>query len=155
MKILAIVKSKHNDNTLKIAEAMAEVAPLTITDLENVKHFKLSEYDIVGFGSGIYFGKYDKELFKFLQKVCDKKYYSFVFSTSGSKNYKKNNSALVKLLESKNKTVLGSFGCPGLDKFFIFALFGGINKNHPDINDFEAAQNFILDIIDKYNKIKA
>ena len=155
MKILAIVKSKHNDNTMKIAEAMAEVAPLTIIDIENVKYYNLNEYDIVGFGSGIYFGKHDKEILDFVSKVCDKKAYSFVFSTSGSRNYQKNNSTLVKLLESKNKVVLGSFGCRGLDKFFIFALLGGLNKHHPDMDDFEAAQQFINEVIDNYNKLKA
>lgn len=154
MKILAVVKSKHNDNTMKIAEAMSEVAPLTIVELENVKYYNLSEYDIVGFGSGIYYGKHDKELLNFVKKVCDKKAYSFVFSTSGSKNYEKNNSTLVKLLESKNKVVLGSFGCRGLDKFFIFALFGGLNKNHPDIDDFEAAQQFIIEVMNNYNNLK-
>ncbi|MDE7306293.1 MAG: flavodoxin [Clostridia bacterium] len=153
MKILIIVKSKHNENTLKIAEAMSEVAPVTVTELENANNYKLSEYDIVGFGSGIYFGKHDKELLKFVKNVCDKKAYSFVFSTSGSKNFEKNNRTLVKILESKNKVVLGSFGCTGLDKFFIFALGGGINKGHPDMDDFDAAQSFILEVIDKYNKL--
>lgn len=152
MKILIVVKSKHHDNTLKIAEAMAEVAPATVVDLENVKNFKLREYDIVGFGSGIYYGKHDKELLNFVKNVCDKKAYSFVFSTSGSKNFDKNNSTLIKLLESKNKVVLGSFGCLGLDKFFIFSLFGGLNKDRPNNEDFENAQNFILDIIEKYKK---
>ncbi|MDE6104545.1 MAG: flavodoxin [Clostridia bacterium] len=155
MKILVVIKSKHQGNTQKIAEAMAEVAPVTITMLEDVKNYKLSEYDIVGFGSGIYFGKHDKELLKFVEGVCDKKAYSFVFSTSGTKSFEKNNSALVKLLESKNKVVLGSFGCQGLDKFFIFKLGGGLNKNHPDMEDFEAAQQFILDVIKKYNKLTA
>lgn len=154
MKILAIVKSKHNDNTLKIAEAMSEVAPLTVIDIENVRYYNLNEYDIVGFGSGIYFGKHDKEIIKFVEKVCDKKRYSFVFSTSGSKNFEKNNKTLIRLLESKNKTVLGSFGCRGLDKFFIFALFGGLNKGHPDMDDYDAAQQFILDIIEKYNNLQ-
>lgn len=154
MKILIIVKSKHNDNTLKIAEAMAENAPATVCDLEHAKLFKLSDYDIIGFGSGIYFGKHDKELFEFIKPLCDKKKYCFVFSTSGSKNFEKNNSALIKLLESKNKVVLGSFGCRGLDKFFIFRLFGGLNKGKPDFEDFEAAQNFIEDIMQKYEKVK-
>ena len=153
MKILIVVKSKHNDNTLKIAEAMAEVAPATVVDMEHAKYFKFSEYDIVGFGSGIYFGKHDKELINFVKKLCDKKAYSFVFSTSGSKKFEKNNRAMVKLLESKNKTVLGSFGCLGHDKFFIFSLFGGINKGHPDYDDYDAAQKFITDIIDKYSRL--
>lgn len=153
MKILIVVKSKHQDNTMKIAEAMSEVAPVTITEIENVQHYKFSEYDIVGFGSGIYYGKHDKELFKLIENVSDEKAYSFVFSTSGTKNFDKNNSALIKLLERKNKIVLGSFGCLGLDKFFIFSLFGGINKEHPNMDDYEAAQAFILDIIDKYDQL--
>lgn len=152
MKVLIIVKSKHNDNTMKVAEAMSEVAPVTVTDLENVSGYKLNEYDIVGFGSGIYFGKHDKSLLKFVNSLCDKKKYAFVFSTSGSKNFEKNNKTLINLLERKNKVVLGSFGCLGLDKFFIFALFGGINKDRPNIDDFEAAQRFILEVIKKYEQ---
>lgn len=150
MKILIIVKSKHNDNTLKIAEAMSEIAPVTVTELSNAKKYKLNEYDIVGFGSGIYFGKHDKELFKFVDGLNDKKAYSFVFSTSGSKSFDKNNKKLIKLLESKNKVVLGSFGCLGFDKFFLFAVCGGINKGRPNIDDFEASQKFILEVIEKY-----
>lgn len=149
MKILIVVKSKHQGNTQKIAEAMAEVAPVTVTMLEDVKRYKLSEYDIVGFGSGIYFGKHDKELLKFVKSVCDKKAYSFVFSTSGAKSFEKNNSSLVKLLESKNKVVLGSFGCLGYGKL----LFIPMNRNHPDIDDFDAAQKFIVEIIEMYNNL--
>ncbi|MDE7440204.1 MAG: flavodoxin [Clostridia bacterium] len=154
MKILIIVKSKHQENTLKIAEAMSEAAPVTVATLENAGNYNLNEYDIVGYGSGIYFGKHDKELIKFVEGIDNEKSYCFVFSTSGSKNFEKNNSYLIKLLESKNKVVLDSFACVGLDKFFIFALGGGLNKNRPDINDFEAAQNFISRLPDKYNQAK-
>lgn len=155
MKILLIIKSKHQQNTLKIAEAMSEVAPLTIVELENVKNYKLSDYDIVGFGSGIYYGKHDKQLIDFVKTLCDKEKYCFIISTSSSKNYSKNNRALIELLQSKNKIVLGSFGCRGFDKFFIFNLFGGMNKNHPDEVDFENAQQFINEIIKKYEQLTA
>lgn len=149
MKILIIVKSRHNDNTLKIAEAMAEAAPVTLSSLEDANCYNLAEYDIVGFGSGIYYGKHDKQLMQFAEDNCDKFSKTFVFSTSGSKNFGKNNSAFKKLLESKGKTVLGTFGCLGLDKFFIFGLFGGMNKNRPNTDDYEAAQKFIADIAEK------
>ena len=89
MKLLLIVQSNHQQNTLKIAEAMAEVAPITVVELENVKNYKLSEYDIVGFGSGIYFGKHDKALFEFVKSLCNEERYCFVISTSGSKNFSK------------------------------------------------------------------
>ena len=154
MKILLIIQSKHQQNTLKIAEAMSEVAPITIVELENVKNYKLSEYDIVGFGSGIYYGKHDKALIEFVKSVCNKERYCFVISTSGSKNFTKNNKTLVNLLKSKNKIVLGAFGCKGLDKFSIFKLFGGLNRSHPDEKDFDAAQQFIIEVIDKYEQLK-
>lgn len=152
MKILLIIKSTHQQNTLKIAEAMSEVAPLTVVELENTKNFNLKDYDVVGFGSGIYFGKHDKELIKFVKSLSDNPAYSFVISTSGSKNYDKYNKKLTKLLEGKNTTVLGSFGCKGLDKFFIFSLFGGLNKGHPNETDFDAAQQFIIEVIEKYEQ---
>ena len=154
MKILLIIKSTHQQNTLKIAEAMSEVAPLTFVELENVKNYNLKDYDIVGFGSGIYYGKHDKELIKFIESLNNEPSYNFVISTSGSKNYDKYNKSLIKLLESKNKTVLGSFGCKGLDKFFIFGLFGGINKGRPNEADLDAAQQFIIELIEKYENIK-
>ena len=153
MKILLIIKSTHQQNTLKIAEAMSEVAPLTVVELENTRNYNFKEYDIVGFGSGIYYGKHDKELIKFVETLCDKPAYSFVISTSGTNNYQKYNKTLVNLLESKNKTVLGNFGCKGLDKFFIFKLFGGLNKGHPNEADFDAAQQFIMEVIEKCEQL--
>lgn len=154
MKILTIIKSTHMGNTRKIAEAMAQTAPVTVAELDNISNYNLHDYNIVGFGSGIYFGKHDKELMTFTEKLCDEKAYTFVFSTSGANKFMKNNSKLVKLLESKNKIVLGSFGCRAFDKFGPFKLAGGINKGHPDADDFKSAQNFILDIIKKYEERK-
>ena len=154
MKILIIVKSKHNDNTLKVAEAMSEVAPVTVTTLENAKLYNLKEYDIVGYVSGIYYGKHDKELLNFIKNSDNNKSYCFAFSTSGSKSFEKNNKHIIKLLESKNKIVLDSFSCLGFDKFFLFAICGGLNNTHPDINDFDNAQNFIMNVIEKYNQSK-
>lgn len=137
-----------------IAEAMSEVAPVTVADLDDAKYYKLSEYDIVGFGSGIYYGMHDKELLKFVENSLNLISYTFVFSTSGSKNYDKNNSALINLLKSNNKTVLGSFGCPGLDKFFLFKILGGINKGRPNCDDYDSAQNFIVNVLKQYNQLQ-
>ena len=150
MKILLIVESKHQGNTLKLAKAMEGSAPVTITNIENVKNYDLHDFEIVGFGSGIYYGKHDKKIMKFVSSICDEPAYTFVFSTSGGKNFDKNNRALVDLLKSKNKTVLGTFSCLGLDKYFIMGLFGGTNKGHPGADDLIKAQDFITDIIKKY-----
>lgn len=154
MKILAVVESAHQGNTLKIAKAMAEAAPVTITDVENAPKYNFHDYDIVGFGSGIYYGKHDKKLLELVGKFCDEKEYTFVFSTYGAGSAEKNNKPLVELLEKKNKVVLGTFGCKGLDKFFVFKLFGGTNKGRPDEHDLKNAREFILDVIKKYEEEK-
>ena len=150
MKILAVVESTHQGNTMKIAKAMAEVAPMDIISVADAPKYNFHDYDIVGFGSGIYYGKHDKRIMEFVEKVCDKKAYTFVFSTSGSIGFLKNNKPLVDLLKSKNKVVLGWFGCKGLDKFFVFKLLGGISKGHPDKKDCSDAQKFILNVIKNY-----
>lgn len=150
MKILIIISSTHMGNTRKIAEAMAQAAPVTIAEIENVSDYNLHDYDIVGFGSGIYFGKHDKKIMEFVNKACDKKAYTFVFSTSGASAFEKNNKPLVDLLKSKNKIVLGCFGCKGFDKFGPFKLVGGINKGHPNEKDFKESQKFIENLIKNY-----
>lgn len=154
MKILAIISSTHMGNTRKIAEAMANAAPVTIAEIDDISKYHLHDYDIVGFGSGIYFGKHDAKIMEFVEKLCDKEAYSFVFSTSGSANFLKYNKPLVDLLESKHKVVLGSFGCKALDKFGPFQWIGGINKGHPDENDLKQAQAFIKEVIQKAERLK-
>ena len=149
MKILIIVESKHLGNTKKIADAMAKAAPVDITDVAGAADYRLDDYDIIGFGSGIYMGRHDKRLLKFADGLCDKPADCFVFSTSGGSDFEQNNRALVDLLTAKNKTVLGVFSCRALDKFFVLWLTGGVNKGHPDADDLKNAQDFICDIIAK------
>lgn len=150
MKILVIIKSKHRQNTLKIAEAMAEVAPITICEVAEAEKFDLNRYDIVGLGSGIYAGKFGKDIFKFVTPHLDDLKNVFVFSTSGTGKTEYNDE-IVDYLNLNCKNVLGSFSCKGLCKWFIFGLVGGIAKNHPNENDFDAAQTFIQQVIEKYN----
>ena len=133
---------------------MAEAAPATIVEIENVANYNLDNYDIIGFGSGIYAGSFSKSMIKLVKSLNDDKKCCFVFSTSGTGKYEKYNAEFIKLLESKNKVVLGNFGCKGLCKWFIFALVGGISKGHPDIEDFEASQNFIVEVMKKYEEVK-
>ena len=147
MKLLAIVHSTHIGNTMQIAEAMAEIAPLTIAEFENADKYNLSQYDAVGFGGGINAGSHDNKLLEYVKKLKEVPKYSFVFSTSATGKSRKYNAKLIKLLESKGSKVLGSFGCKGLCKFFIFAIGGGINKGRPNTDYFDAAQSFIEDIM--------
>ena len=55
---LVIVKSIHHKNTEKIAEVFARVLNAQIKYPEQVNPEELQEYNLIGFGSGIYSGKH-------------------------------------------------------------------------------------------------
>ena len=81
MKVFIIYHSEHHDNTKKIAKAMAEKINADILKAADFNLNKFEEYDIVGFGSGVYNGKLHKELSEILSKLSqqdDKK--AFIFS---------------------------------------------------------------------------
>lgn len=150
MKILLVVESKHLGNTLKIAKSMAEVVPATIVNVKDAQNQNPSDYDIVGFGSGIYAGKHDKNLLDFVSQLDDDKKYTFVFSTSCGKDFEENNKTLIDLLKQKQKIVLDCFSCAAITKFFIFRLIGGLNKGLPNSDDYKNAQSFILKVVKEY-----
>ena len=143
MKTLIIVESRHCGNTRKAAEAMARAVPGTVvTDTKQARGYDLHDFDLVGFGSGIYAGSFDKRIVRLVESFCDQPAKAFVFSTSGGGEIAYNQK-LIDLLESKNKTVVGSFACKGLDKFFLLRLFGGVNKDCPTQQDLQNAAGFL------------
>ena len=83
MKALILYKSIHHKNTEKIAKAIAEELNADIYDIDKVSSDIIENYDLIGFGSGIYFGKHHKSLFKFLDKINKTNKKAFIFSTAG------------------------------------------------------------------------
>jgi len=87
MKTVIIYKSIHHGNTKKIAEEMASSLEADLLDLKDANKDIIKNYDLFGFGSGIYYGKPYKKLMKFVEEldpVENKK--AFAFSTSGRGN---------------------------------------------------------------------
>jgi len=141
MKALIIYQSVHHGNTKKVAEVLAEVLKADLVKASEAKDISLGQYDIIGFGSGIFYGKHHKNLYKLIEELNITGKYAFVFSTSGigKKNY---NKALIEKLADKGALIKGSFSCKGFDTFSIFKLVGGISKGHPDNKDLENAKSF-------------
>ena len=101
----------------------------------------LATYDLIGFGSGIYFGKHHKTLLQFVEMlppVTQKK--AFVFSTCG--DGKMHHAALKEKLANRGFAIVDEFCCKGWDTVGPLKLFGGINKGRPDENDLAAARAF-------------
>ena len=84
MKSLIIVHSYHHKNTEKIAQTMAPILGSEIRTLDQISPDALLDYDLLGFGSGVYFSKLYKGLLEFADKLPEVNgKNAFIFSTSG------------------------------------------------------------------------
>jgi flavodoxin len=144
MKTLICYASVHHGNTKKIAEAIAQAIGAELVAAKDLKTKNIDGYDLVGFGSGIYFSKHHKSVLDAvdaLPNVSGKKV--FIFSTAGFPAGKfLFHRALKTKLREKGFIIAGDFSCRGLDTYKIFGTFGGMNKGHPDNNDLNRAQTF-------------
>ena len=143
MKVLLICESVHHGNTKKVADAMASVMNAEVKKPGDVDPGKLGEYNLIGFGSGIFYGKMHKGLIKLAGSLpaLDKK--AFVFSTAGNQDEKmKYHGELKGLLAAKGFKVMDEFTCQGFDTFGPLKLIGGINKGKPDETNLEDARKF-------------
>jgi len=84
MKSLIIYISVHHGNTERVAKVMANILDADLLQVKQADASMLEQYDLIGFGSGIYVGKHHKSLLNFIDKLPmlrNKK--AFIFSTSG------------------------------------------------------------------------
>jgi flavodoxin len=152
MKSLIVVVSYHHNNTKKIAEAMAKVLDAQVKSPQQVSPVEFQEYDLVGFGSGIYSEKHHTSLLDLadrLPQATNRK--AFVFSTTGAPmtfgesactEALKQHKPLKEKLQSKGYVIVDEFICAGFNTNSFLRLFGGINKGRPNAEDLKHAEEF-------------
>jgi len=151
MKSLIVCYSFHHNNTQKVAEAMAKVLDAQVKTPQQTNPEQLQQFDLVGFGSGIYAEKHHESLLELADKlpqVTDKK--AFIFSTSFvgvdslvfGRITSKFHTALREKLQSKGYTVVDEFNCRGFNTNGIYGRFGGMNKGRPNVEDLKNAKEF-------------
>jgi flavodoxin len=143
---LILVKSVHHQNTAQVARVMAGVLGADVAGPEELPYTNLDQYDLVGFSSGVYYGRMHEALFEWLNGLPDASEPTkpaFVFSTSGLPFLAKLwHAPLKKLLARKGFEVVGEFSCRGFDTWGPLWLTGGLNWRHPDEHDFRRAREF-------------
>lgn len=151
MKTAIICKSIHHSNTLRVAEIMAEELEADIFTPEQIKNEVLQQYDLIGFGSGIYNGRHHRSLLDAIKELdCLGGKDVFVFYTSGFEKFPvlpSFESALVSQLEKKEARVKNGFSCRGLQTWGPFRINGGRNRGHPDETDLTNARLFARTLI--------
>lgn len=149
MKTLIIYASVHKKNTEKIALEISKNLEAKIVQFHEFNE-NLDDYDLIGFGSGVYLAKFHKgliSLVKSFKKLDNKK--AFIFSSAGmKKNLMLNRSHrhFKKLLNNQGFVVIDEFSCLGHDEYALLKLFGGINKGRPNNQDLLEAKKFALSL---------
>lgn len=139
MRTIILYASPHHGNTKKVVEAIAQGRDVTLIDASAVKSADLSGYELIGFASGIYFGKFHENVLEFAKNNLPQGKKVFFLSTYGGSSSTK---AMEEAIRDKAPEIVGQFGCKGYDTFGPFKLVGGICKGHPDETDLENAQRF-------------
>jgi flavodoxin len=150
LRSILVVFSYHHNNTEKIAKAIGKVLDAKIKTPQQIRPEELQEYDLVGFGSGIYGEKHHELLLDLadrMPKVTDRK--AFLLSTCGapqmgmSEEYvARSHSQLREKLRSKGYIIVDEFCCLGWNTNSFLRLFGGLNKGRPNAEDLERATKF-------------
>jgi hypothetical protein len=85
METLIIYKLYHRMNTEKIAKVMAEALNAKLVKVEDIQPEELADYDLIGFGSGIYGYKHHQKLLELIEKMppIDKKVFFLLPATYG------------------------------------------------------------------------
>lgn len=148
MKKLIIYASVHKGNTEKVAKAMAEAIRADLVKVGEADSLKLADYDLIGFGSGIYGGRPDAAMMGFIEKLpggIRKK--AFVFMTCGFEKSRENG-MMQQELTKKGFEVIGRFACRGFTDYGLLKIIGGISKGRPTERDLLDAKNFVLRFIE-------
>jgi flavodoxin len=144
-RALIICVSVSNGNTATVARAIGSALGAEVREPEEVDPRTLEDYDVVGFGSGIYGGSHHERLRRYVEQLPQVTgRAAFVFCTAGLGRSQSLpwQPSLESLLKDKGYDVVGSFACRGLDIVGPLRLVGGLNRGHPDAKDLTRAFEF-------------
>lgn len=144
LKTAIIYASPHHNNTKKLIDAISQNNKVDLIDATQTKERDLSQYDLIGFASGIYYGKFHQSVLTFASANLPKNKDVFLICTYGGKPAFQ---SIESILESKQCRMKGKYSCKGYDTFGPFKLIGGIAKGHPNEKDLAGAVEFYQNIL--------
>ena len=144
-RALVICVSVSHGNTAAVARAIAAPLGADVKEPDEVDPDSLADYDLVGFGSGIFVASHHPRLRRYVEGLPQAHgTRAFVFTTAGTGRAQSLpwQRPLEALLRDKGYDVVGSFACRGFDTWLPLRLVGGINKGHPDAAELSRAHLF-------------
>lgn len=150
-KIAIIYASTHHGSTYKLVQAIAKKYSITQIDATETRTADLSEYDLIGFASGIDFGKFYDPVVTFLESNLPHGKQVFFLYTCAKPSHRFTESIKAKA-KDKNAVILGEFGCKGYNTYGPWKLIGGMNKDHPTKEEQTKAVFFFESLLNNVKK---
>lgn len=141
-----IYASKHHGSTYKLVKAISEKYDIDSIDAENIHFMDLSPYDLIGFASGIDFGKFYPSVEQFLKDNLPENKKVFFLYTCAKKHPKFTEHIKGEVL-GRGAVIMGEYGCRGYNTYGPWKIIGGMNKNHPSKEEVEEAIRFYETIL--------
>lgn len=145
-KSVIVYASKHHGNTYKLAKAISDKYEIAMIDVTKEKQVDLQEYDIIGFASGIDFGKFYVEIEDFAKENLPLQKQVFFLYTCAMVRDGFTDS-IKEIAFEKEAIILGEYGCRGYNTYGPWKLIGGMNKNHPTEDEIQDCVNFYKNLL--------
>ncbi len=143
MQIAIIYHSFHHGNTEKLIRSFTD--GIDIIPVKELVNADLLEYDLIGFASGIYAGKFAPEIYEVIKRHSSELKRVFLVYTSGSNN-PKYGERMKAMLQDLDIEVVSVFSCYGYNTFGPFKLIGGKHKGRPDETDLQNYKEFVKEL---------
>ena len=145
-KAVIIYASTHHGSTKKLVEAIADKYDIAQIDATKQQQADLSEYDLIGFASGIDFGRFYHSVEQFLENNLPKGKRVFFLYTCARVNHRFTEKIKASALE-KRAILLGEYGCRGYNTYGPWKMIGGMNRKHPSENEISNAVKFFASLL--------
>ena len=145
-KVAVIYASTHHENTKKLVDAISGKFNITPIDATQHPHADLTGYDLIGFASGIDFGKFYDSVERFLRdNLPENKQIFFLYTCAMTKD--SFTKSIRNEAQKRNAVILGEYGCRGFNTYGPWKLIGGMNKGHPTEDEIAGAVRFVDNLL--------
>lgn len=140
-KTAIVYASIHHGNTRKLVEAISDNYAITKIDADLQQKADLSQYELIGFASGIDFGKFYDSIEQFLRENLPENKKVFFLYTCAKTSETFTQTIREEALK-KGAILMGEYGCRGYNTYGAWKLIGGMNKHHPNKAELDGAVAF-------------
>ena len=144
--VAIIYASTQHGNTRKLVEAIADRYEIIQIDATKFQTADLTGYDLIGFASGIDFGRFYGPVEQFLKtNLPEGKQVFFLYTCA--KVSRRFTESIKAAAAEKKAHILGEYGCRGYNTYGPWKLIGGMNRNHPSEDEIHGAVDFFASLL--------